>query len=229
MVSQRALEIRSVEDIVYETLRDLIVWGEYAPGHRLHLGQLAEELEVSTMPVRGAIAKLTNEGLVQSKPRRAAVVAPLILDEYLEIQDLRIGIESAAARHGALHMDARRLGEMKRILAELETKTDLESIVSLEWDAYVTLYAAPGRQRTVGLVREYARLTERYIRLLYARDFRQAQARERLARVIAACERGEADAVAELIAHDMRDDAQRVTAAFDGSLDGTTLENRKEA
>jgi len=212
------LTVPSVENVVYETLRDFIVGGDYLPGQRLHLADLATQLGVSTMPVRGALARLTDEGLVHQLPRRGATVAPLDLAEYLELQDLRIGIETVAARYGVQHMDDERLAEMKRILGELWEETDIESIIALEWDAYLTLYAAPGRQRTVGLVQEYGRLSERYTRFMYGFEFKQTQAAGRLSQVIEACERGDGDAAAELIASHMSEDARKVSGALEARI-----------
>ncbi|MFT4219758.1 MAG: GntR family transcriptional regulator [Microbacterium sp.] len=212
---QHQITVPSVENVVYETLRDFIVGGEYLPGHRLHLAELATQFGVSTMPVRGALARLTNEGLVRQLPRRGATVAPLDLAEYLELQDLRIGIETMAARYGVEHLDDARLAEMKRILGELWEETEVESIIALEWDAYIALYGAPGRRRTVDLVQEYGRLAERYTRFMYGFDFKQTRAAKRLAQVVEACERGDGDAVAELIASHMSEDARRVAGALE--------------
>jgi DNA-binding GntR family transcriptional regulator len=61
-------------------LRDAIVSGELAPGSALRVEGLARELELSTMPIREALARLRDEGLVVTRPRSGTRVAPLVLD-----------------------------------------------------------------------------------------------------------------------------------------------------
>lgn len=214
MNARDTLGLRSVEDVVYEALRDRIIRGEYEPGRRLNRGELAEELGVSTMPVRGALAKLSDEGLVRSLPRRGATVAPLDLAEYLELQDLRIGVESVAARYGVSHMEPHRLDKMKQVHSELDRDQDIDSHLALEWEAYLSLYSAPGRERTINLILEFGRLTERYLRFAMGVELKRDRAIELLGQVIEACERGDADTVVELLVNDLSYDAKRVTEAL---------------
>ena len=209
------LELRSVEGVVYEALRDSIVHGDYPPGMRLQLAELADDLGVSTMPIRGAIARLADEGLVHSLPRRGATVAPLDLVEYQELQDLRIGIESVAARYGVDHMEPSRLATMKRVLKELAEPADLDTQLALEWDAYLALYGAAGRTRTIALILELARLTERYLRFALRFDLKRDDVEERLSAVIDACEAQDAEKVAQIIVSDLTYDASKIAEALE--------------
>jgi DNA-binding GntR family transcriptional regulator len=66
-------------DRAYLTLRDAIVNGELAPGASIRDGDLAERLGLSRTPVREALARLADEGLIESKPHAWTRVAPLSL------------------------------------------------------------------------------------------------------------------------------------------------------
>jgi DNA-binding GntR family transcriptional regulator len=57
--------VRSMSDQVTETLREMILLGEFAPGQHVTHDQIAEALQVSTMPVREALLRLTHEGLIE--------------------------------------------------------------------------------------------------------------------------------------------------------------------
>ena len=62
-------------------LRDAIVNGELAPGGVIRDAELAERLGLSRTPVREALARLADEGLVETKPHAWTRVAPLSLRE----------------------------------------------------------------------------------------------------------------------------------------------------
>ena len=68
-------EYLPLRDVVFETLRQKILKGELKPGERLIEVALAQRLGVSRTPVREAIHKLEQEGLVVMAPRKGAQVA----------------------------------------------------------------------------------------------------------------------------------------------------------
>ena len=65
-------EYLPLRDVVFNTLRQAIITGEFAPGERLMEISLANRLGVSRTPVREAIRKLELEGLVIMIPRKGA-------------------------------------------------------------------------------------------------------------------------------------------------------------
>lgn len=96
-----ALEPIARENVVEEIatqLRDSIQSGNLKPGDKLVERSLAESLGVSHIPIREALARLTEEGLVHRSPRRVARVAVLSRRDLKEISSLRIVLESFAAR-----------------------------------------------------------------------------------------------------------------------------------
>jgi DNA-binding GntR family transcriptional regulator len=86
-------EEKNLSQKVFERVREAIISGELAPGSRLVERRLAEELEVSHIPVREALARLADEGLVERNARRGSWVASLTLDELDEISSLRVVLE----------------------------------------------------------------------------------------------------------------------------------------
>jgi DNA-binding GntR family transcriptional regulator len=73
------------QEWVYATLKDGIQTGTLAPGQRLTLDDLADQLNVSRVPVREALLQLQVEGLVDMEPHMGAVVAPLSPDSVFEV------------------------------------------------------------------------------------------------------------------------------------------------
>lgn len=82
---QRRLSRQSLADQVAETLREMILTGEIAPGSRITQSQIAEQLEVSTMPVREALLRLGAEGFLVAAPNRSFTVRPIREEDIRDI------------------------------------------------------------------------------------------------------------------------------------------------
>jgi len=77
-------------------LRARVVSGSLAPGAELSQIRLAEELGVSTTPLREALRRLEAEGLIETRPNRRARVPPLDADDVDAVYCARIALESLA-------------------------------------------------------------------------------------------------------------------------------------
>lgn len=89
---------------VVRLLRESIVSGERQPGDRLIEREIADELEVSRLPVREAIRELVSEGLLVARPRSWAVVRQFTDRDVSDIAEVRdvmevLVFELAARRH----------------------------------------------------------------------------------------------------------------------------------
>lgn len=89
----RPLQDKSLADRVADELRAAIYDGRYEPGMRLVERRLAAELDVSHIPIREALARLADEGLVERLPRRGSRVAGLSAKELEELSTMRILLE----------------------------------------------------------------------------------------------------------------------------------------
>lgn len=161
----------SIERHTYEVIRSMILEGRIEPGAPLALADLAAELEVSTMPVRTALGRLTSEGLVQKLRNRVSIAAPLGHEDFEEIQAIRSGIEAFAARLGAERLDDRDVEAMAGLLDDLREAAaaeDLPVYLGIEWEFHALCYRASGRTRLIELVEDYRHRAERYVRLVVA-------------------------------------------------------------
>ena len=84
---------------VYRRVRDAIVSGELRPGERLRDYELAESLGTSKTPVRHALARLAEQGLVEMQRNRFTRVAPLDLDRIRDAIALFGDIWIGSVRH----------------------------------------------------------------------------------------------------------------------------------
>lgn len=90
----------------YQTIKSRITEGDYGPGYRLVLGQLARELEVSAVPIREAIRMLEAEGFVEFERNVGAQVAAINPVEYSHTMETLAIVEGAATGLAAPHISA---------------------------------------------------------------------------------------------------------------------------
>jgi DNA-binding GntR family transcriptional regulator len=118
-IKLRPLNVNTVlKDKVYEALKAAIMSmdiyaGEQPP--KLDERQLAEELGVSRTPIREALSRLEQEGLVRNIPRRGAFVVRKTKKEILEMICVWSALESLAARMAAVHATDEELATLRKM------------------------------------------------------------------------------------------------------------------
>jgi DNA-binding GntR family transcriptional regulator len=100
-------------------LRETILSGEFPSGARLRQVQLAAQLGISRTPLREALMKLEQEGLIELLPGGGLRVALLNLDEAVELYDVREVLDGLAARLAAQRITERDLRDLERHLARM--------------------------------------------------------------------------------------------------------------
>lgn len=165
----RKLVTQTVADAATRELRQRIMTGEYVDGMPLRQDALAEELGVSRNPIREALTRLENEGLVASKPYCGYVVTALSSDEIRELFDLRKQLEPELVRHAIPRMTETDLRKAESILASFAVGLDTADIRhwgELNVSFHMALYEPSGRRRSLEIVRGLLVNTDRYTRLV---------------------------------------------------------------
>lgn len=111
-------------DMVYNALKEQIVTGEIMPGERITVMQVAEEFGVSAMPVREALKRLQQEGLVTITPHAGAQVVKCDDKQYQEITQIRILLEPYAAMLATPRLDEQDMEHLEKMLDEMESCVD---------------------------------------------------------------------------------------------------------
>lgn len=94
---RNAVERHLLRDTAYTALCDAIVCGELAPGESLHDQELCSWLGISRTPVRDALARLAEEGLVELAPQRYTRVAPLTARDARDLLPVVATVHALAA------------------------------------------------------------------------------------------------------------------------------------
>ncbi|MGY4859213.1 GntR family transcriptional regulator [Cryobacterium sp. AP23] len=121
-------------ETVYLTLRARILSGELGANTMLREQALAAELGVSRTPVREALRRLNEAGLVTFVPNRGATVAEWTMEQVRETYFVRAGLESRAAGLAATRITAEELDALAALIDAMEplvTAVDDDGIAEL--------------------------------------------------------------------------------------------------
>lgn len=141
-------------DTVYDQIRAGIIDGSLAMGSRLKETQLAEELQVSRGPVRLAIQRLVEEGLVVERPHTSAVVRVFDGTALVDLYNTRIGLERIAfALATRRRMDTGGLKEHIKQMELAASKHDPVLVARVEWAFHNDVFAGSGNATLAGIFR----------------------------------------------------------------------------
>ena len=121
----------SLKEHIYNALKDGISsMNIYADDAQLKLDerQLAEQLNISRTPIREALARLEQEGLVTVVPRRGVYIARKTKDEILEMITVWAALESMAARLITLHASDEKIASLRKLFSNFENEQVQASI-----------------------------------------------------------------------------------------------------
>lgn len=198
------LDTVSLRQRVYQALQDAIVCGDLAPDQRLRDQELAGRLGVSRTPVREALQRLEDEGLVATAPRASTRVTPLDARAAREAFPVVAVLHALAARLGAQHVSAHHFAAMRTANADLARHiadpcaASVFEAIQADDRFHAALLDAAGN-------REVARALERVMPLVRRLEFAQfgslagRKSVQQHEAIIAACARGDAAEAAALV------------------------------
>lgn len=157
--------VRTLSDRVFEIVRERIVSGALPETFPIRQDALANELGVSKIPLREALARLEQEGLVAGQANRGYTVRPMSALQAEEIYELRLAVEPVAAAYAATHADDARRAAAVAAFEQLNgaSPRDLLEAAARNRAFHAALVAANGRDLTIDLVQRLSVLAERYV------------------------------------------------------------------
>src|SRR5258708_33411182 len=141
---------------VFERLRNAIIALELPPGAPLSRAELAGQFGVSSTPVRDALMRLEEEGLVDVFPQHATVGSQIDVGRAQQAHFLRQALELEIVRLLATNPDAALIVRLDHAIAlqqQFAKAGDFEAFMAGDNDFHVQLYAAAGKQDLWTLVR----------------------------------------------------------------------------
>ncbi len=160
---------RSMGDVAYVSLKEAIIKGELEQGQRLVENQLSQQMKVSRIPIREAMMKLAQDGLVEKSGKRGFVVKNLSKEEIEETFGIRALLESYAAYLATEHIDnglLKKLEESIDAYRQALKAGEMEKLMQLNTQFHEIIYKAAGSQKLYALINNFRDFIYRYRRTL---------------------------------------------------------------
>lgn len=165
-------EYLPLREVVFKTLRNAIVHGEFEPGERLMEVTLAKRLGVSRTPVREAMRMLELEGLVVMIPRRGAEVARITAKDLSDALEIRVALEDLAAGLACRRIDDDGRARLRQVCDDFKRAVNSKVIPEIV-DADVAFHNAimdvTNNQRLINMAQSLREQVYRY-RVEYVKD-----------------------------------------------------------
>jgi DNA-binding GntR family transcriptional regulator len=196
-----AIDRRLLRDDVYRRLRDAIVDGTFAPGEQLRDGELATWLGVSRTPIREALLRLGEAGLVVAQPGRSTTVSSLDMRAVRDARDVVAAMHEVAVREAVGSLTDADLEAMRaangRFRSALE-QGDVEGALRADDDFHGVPVAVAANRALTAVLDQFTPVVRRAERLRFSsEDGRSSLARhDELIRLCAAGDANGAAAVA---------------------------------
>lgn len=146
------LEGRPTAQLIADQLREQILQGTFRPGEQINESELANRLRTSRGPVREAVQRLSQEGILINHRNRGVFVLELSVDDVKEIYAVRKAVESAAAK-ALLDSDPEQVKDTCEILQAIikdlakQVAVDWQEIARLDMQFHISFVAGAGNSR----------------------------------------------------------------------------------
>ena len=198
LAAQPPLARGLLRDDVYRRLREAIVDGTLAPGEQLRDGELATWLGVSRTPVREALLRLQQAGLVTATPGRSTTVASLDARAVRDAQAVVAALHEVAVRAAVALLtddDVHRMREANKAFARALRRGDAEAALAADDELHGIPVKAAANEAVRAVLEEFTPVLRRVERL----RFSSLRGRDSVAlhdQLIDACAARDADAAA---------------------------------
>lgn len=175
MASESEESTRSAQQRAYGFIREKIIDGTYSGGAKLNPTRIADDLDLSRMPVREALRQLDAEGLVTMRPNRGAIVTTLTVEEIEELFEMRAALEGLAARRAAKMIQPEQRAELRRIVQDMGRAAGTpHAWLKLHDDFHELLCAISGWERLAADIRKIRSAVHPYL-LLYNNVYHETE------------------------------------------------------
>ncbi len=149
------IKTATLQEVVYQRLLKAIIAGRIPPGEQLVLGKIAAQFRVSPMPVREAFNRLSEAGVISLHKRKSAVINTLSKEDLMEIQRIRINLETMAVEQACRSMDTQTLDDLQvlhQAYLEAFRVFSVEEVLRLNRAFHFTIYSATRMRRLLNII-----------------------------------------------------------------------------
>ncbi|MGW5683312.1 GntR family transcriptional regulator [Nonomuraea sp. NPDC003754] len=209
----------TAQQFVLGELRRAITTGRLRPGSPIRQDALAEEFDVSRVPLREALKTLHGEGLVTYQAHRGYFVETLSLDDLREVYRIRELLEEEAVRRAVPRLSAGDLARLERAQDEVERAAaagDVQEMAAANRVFHLTLFECAGMPRLVRLIRTLWDATDAYRSMYYGDGGNRERVVSEHRAVLGALRAADADAAVRLLDEHRAHAVAALSAVLDG-------------
>jgi DNA-binding GntR family transcriptional regulator len=165
--SRRRLPRQSLRDMAYEAIKDRIITCEFKPGECINEASVSALLGLGRTPVHQALDRLMIEEMVEVIPRKGVIVKPVILQDVLQMVDVRLINETQCARLAAERADDSHIEGMAQVLEQARraiSDRDIHTMMNLDREFHLLLARATKNFELAEVLRK---LNERSLRFWF--------------------------------------------------------------
>ena len=199
-------------EITYCRLRDMILFGQLAPGQPVTIQGLTAILDAGMTPVREAIRKLTAEGALELQGNRRVSVPQLTGSQLDEIAFARLTIEPKLAHMAARRLETKDINELAQIDADIDQAIatgDVQRYLLGNYRFHVTLYERAGAPILLSIVHSLWLRFGPSLRVVCGR-YGTSHLPDRHTEALAAMRAGDAEALARALREDIEQGIDQV-------------------
>jgi DNA-binding GntR family transcriptional regulator len=186
----------SLEEKVFLTLEEEILAGELKKGEALAEIALSKRLGVSRTPIRGALHRLKEDGLVEIAPNKGAVVLGIDKNDLIDIYKVRNRLEGLASASAAKSISKEALDKLRESVELSEfyiNRGDTEKVKELDTAFHLLIYKASGNRQLESILTELHRKIKTYRKLSLSVSGRVEKSIAEHREILEAIEKGEAE------------------------------------
>lgn len=219
-----------MHDQVYDRIAEALIQGRIPPGKSVSLRGLAQSLGVSPMPVREAVRRLIAERALELQPANKRLRVPgLNAHRLTQLATARQWVEpelaALAAGHATKEVIRRLRDDDAAVMAAL-TKGDVSAYMSSNQDFHFSIYRLAGAELFYDMARTLWLQVGPFMRVVFGRMGTVHLPKDHHQDMIAALERGDADAVRASMAADIAEGMDLMMAAIAAHQDEAPVKRR---
>jgi DNA-binding GntR family transcriptional regulator len=170
---------KPIREVVYESLRKIIISGIIPVGERIIEKEYSERLNISRTPVREALRMLEMEELVEYIPRVGVVIKRISVEDVIEIYKIRQHLEVLASVTAMENITEDEIKDIEKLLDLTEQKNnegDIEEVIRLFGVFNSKIYEASKMKRLAGMISKLNEYLQRFRNISISENERREKA-----------------------------------------------------
>ena len=209
---------QSLEVQVFSYIEDGILSGKYKSGEQLTELGLTKEIGVSRTPIRSALHRLSEEGLVELTPNRRVVVLGVTKEDVIDTYKIRMRLDGLASRLCAELIDKEKISELREVVELSEfyiSKNNPEKIKQLDTEFHHIIYEATGNRMLAKILGDLHKKIKVYRKASLSVSARPEKSVKEHREILEAIERGDGDEAERLTSLHIENAMRNILLSFE--------------